>query len=41
VGSPSGASMEVHVGSPMLQIDDVVATSSALPIEPGLGDQPL
>jgi hypothetical protein len=34
----SAASMDVQVGSPMPRIDDVVATSSTLPIGPGLGD---
>jgi hypothetical protein len=31
-GSPSAVSMEVHAGSLMPWIDDVVATSSALPL---------
>jgi hypothetical protein len=36
VGSPSAASMDVHVGSPMPRTDDVVVTSSVVPI--GLAD---
>lgn len=38
VGSLSAASMEVHVGSLMPQIDVVVAMSSALSIRPSPGD---
>jgi hypothetical protein len=38
VGSPSAVSMEVHAGSLMPWIDDVVATSSALPIRSGPAD---
>lgn len=34
VDSPSAASMGVHVGSPMPQTDDVVVTSSVVPIGP-------
>lgn len=37
VDSPSAASMGVHVGSPMPQTDDVVVTSSVVPI--GSADQ--
>jgi hypothetical protein len=38
VGSPSATSMEVHVGYPMHQIDDAMATSSVLPIGPSPAD---
>lgn len=34
VGSPSAASMDVHVGSLMPRTNDVGATSSIMPIEP-------
>jgi hypothetical protein len=34
VGSPSTASMDVHVGSPMPRTDDVLITSSVVPIGP-------
>jgi hypothetical protein len=39
VGSPSAASMEVHVGSSLPRTDDTVATSSVLPIGAGPGDK--
>jgi hypothetical protein len=33
VGSPSAASMDVHVGSPMPRTNDVGSTSSIMPID--------